>query len=130
MTVDFGQCWGTPNGQDLSMPSYMASGNLVVAEAVLRRWTTSRGQLLDDPNYGFNLTDMIGDDLSPSDVTYAQQQLAQEAAKDERVYSCSVVLTLVAGLASAVASVNTAAGPFRFVVAVSATTTSLLLVTS
>ena len=57
--VDFGTCWGTPNGQDLSMPSYMAKGFQVVAEAVLRRWSTTRGRLVDDPNYGENLVDMI-----------------------------------------------------------------------
>lgn len=127
--INLGTCWGTPNGQDLSMPSYMASGNQVVAEAVLRRWTTSRGQLIDDPNYGFNVMDLVSADLGPKDIAYAQQQLAAEAEKDERVRSASVNVALtVAGLLTISASVVTAAGPFRLVVAVSATSVSLLLV--
>jgi hypothetical protein len=127
--INFGTCWGTPNGQDLSMPSYMASGNLVVAEAILRRWTTGRGQLIDDPNYGFNVSDLISDDLSKKDVAYAQQQLAQEAEKDERVKSASVTLVLTSlGELRLDAFITTAAGPFKLVVAVSAVTTKLLLV--
>ena len=128
--INFGTCWGTPNGQDLSMPSYMATGNQVVAEAVLRRWTTSGGQLIDDPNYGsINVLDLISDDLSKKDIHYAQQQLAQEAQKDERVKSASVTLTLtVQGELRIDATIVTAAGPFKFVVLVSAVSVQLLLV--
>jgi hypothetical protein len=128
-TINLGTCWGTPSGQDLSMPSYMASGNQCVAEAILRRWGTSPGQLIDDPNYGYNLSDLISDDLSQGDIAYAQQSLAAEAQKDERVLSAKVVLQLtVAGLLTVVATIVTAGGPFQMVVAVSSVTTSLLLV--
>lgn len=127
--MNFGTCWGTPNGEGLSSPSYMATGNQAVAEAVLRRWNTSRGQLIDDPNYGFNVMDLVSDDLGPREIAYAQQQLAQEAQKDERVRSASVVVALtVAGLLSITATIVTAAGPFKLVVAVSATSVKLLLV--
>lgn len=127
--VNFGQGWGTPNGQDLSTPSYLAQGNQIVAEAILRRWSTGRGQLIDDPNYGFNVMDLVSDDLSPSDVAYAGQQLAAECEKDERVKRAQVVVSLtVAGLLSIVATVTTSLGPFKLVCAVSATSASLLLV--
>jgi hypothetical protein len=127
--VSFGSCWGTPNGQDLSTPSYMASGNQVVAEAILRRWTTSPGQLVDDPNYGRNVWDLVNAALSPRDLAYAQQQFSAEAEKDERVLSCPVVLTITAaGLVTLSATVTTAAGPFPLVVQVNAVTLALLLV--
>lgn len=125
--INLGSCWGCIT--DLSMPSYMASGNQCVGEAVARRWGTSPGQLVDDPNYGYNLTDLVGADLGPSDLAYAQQQAAAEAQKDERVLACSVTITLtVAGLLTVVALITTASGPFQLVVAVSATSTKLLLV--
>ena len=128
-TVNFGTCWGTPNGQNLSMPSYMASGNLCVAEAILRRWSTSPGQLVDDPNYGYNLTDLIADDLSPNDIAYAQQQLAAEARKDERVLQAIVVLSLsVAGVLTCTSTIYTTGGPFQFVLQVNQVTTQVLLV--
>jgi len=127
--INLGTCWGTPNGQDLSSPSYMASGQQAVAEAILRRWSTTRGRLLDDPNYGENATDMIGDDLTPAQLAYRQQQLSAEASKDERVLKAVVVVTLtVAGLLSIVGTITTAAGPFKLVVAASATSVTLLLV--
>ncbi len=127
--INFGTCWGTPNGQDLSMPSYMATGNQVVAEAVLRRWTCSQGQLIDDPNYGYNVMDLVSADLGKKDIAYAQQQLAAEAEKDERVRSATVTVTLsAAGVLDIQAAVVTAAGPFKLVVSVSATSVTLLLV--
>jgi hypothetical protein len=127
--VNFGTCWGTPNGDDLSMPSYMATGNQVVAEALLRRLGTTRGQLIDDPNYGYNVMDLVSDDLGPKDIAYAQQQIAQECLKDERVSGASVTLVLsVAGLLTISIFVTTAAGPFKLVVSVSATSVTLLLV--
>lgn len=126
---DFGTCWGTPSGQDLSTPSYMATGFQCVAEAVLRRWSTGPGQLIDDPTYGYNLTDLLSDDLSPADLAYAQQQAAAQAELDERVLQATVTLTLsVAGVLSVVAYLVTAAGPFKLVASVSAVGTQLLLV--
>ena len=127
--ADLGTCWGTPGGQDLSMPAYMATGNQCVGEAIARRWSTNPGQLIDDPTYGYNLTDLINDDLSPTQLAQAQQRAAAEALKDERVLRCSVTLTLtVAGLLSVVATVTTSNGTFQFVLAVSATTVNILLV--
>src|SRR5271165_4957596 len=127
--VNFGTCWGTPNGQDLSSPSYMATGNLCVAEAILRRWTTGPGELVDDPNYGYNLNDLISDDLSPSDLMRAGQRAGAEAQKDERVLKCVATVTLtVAGVLTVGATVVTAKGPFQFVVNVSAVSVNLLLV--
>jgi phage baseplate assembly protein W len=128
-TINLGTCWGTPSGQDLSMPSYMASGAQCVAESILRRWSTTQGRLQDDPNYGYNLTDLLSDDLSPADLAYAQQQAAAQAQLDERVLQCKLTLTLsVAGSLDVVAFVTTDAGPFKFIASVSAITTQLLLV--
>lgn len=127
--VNFGTSWGTPLGQDLSSPSYMASGNRVVLEAILRRWTTPTGALIDDPNYGYSLIDLVSDDLSPRDLQVAQQRLAAEATKDERVRRADVKLSLsVAGLLTVDTTITTTQGPFRFVLAVSAVTPLTLLV--
>jgi hypothetical protein len=118
--INFGTCWGTPNGQDLSSPSYMASGFLIVAEAILRRWSATQGRLIDDPNYGYNLTDLIGDDLSSDDMRSAEQLAGVEAQKDPRVLACTVTLTFVDNAVTVRAKVTTAAGPFQLVASVSA----------
>lgn len=126
--VDFGTCWGTPNGQDLSMPSYMAKGFQVVAEAVLRRWSTTRGRLVDDPNYGTNVTDSISDDLSPRDIARLNQSLAAEAQKDERVLKAVVSVTLTAGVLIVTGAIQTAQGQFKLVVSASQAGVQLLQV--
>lgn len=119
--ANFGTCWSNP-GTDLTMPAVMATGFQVVAEAILRRWATTRGQLIDDPDYGFALNDMIGSDLGPGDLDYAQQQAGDEAQKDERVQSAVVTLSLnnATQMLTVTANIGTAAGPFQFVAAVSA----------
>jgi hypothetical protein len=111
------------------MPSYMAGGTLVVAEAILRRWTTSPGQLIDDGDYGYSLVDLISQDLSPSDIAYAQTQAGVEAEKDERVLGAVVQLDFsVQGVVSVSAIITTANGPFSLTASVSAIGVSNLLV--
>jgi hypothetical protein len=126
--TDFGQCWSCID--DLTSPAVMVSGNRAVAEAVLRRWGTSPGELIDDPDYGFNLSDLISDDLGPSDIALAQQQAGAEAEKDQRVLSATVTLTLnnETGILTVNALIETATGPFTLVASVSAVGTQLLLV--
>jgi hypothetical protein len=126
--VNFGTCWGTPFGQDLSTPSYMASGLLVVAEALLRRWTTTQGTLIDDPSYGENIYDLVGDDLSLRDIAYAQQRFESQGTADPRVLSCTVVLALVLGVLTLTATIVTAAGPFKLVLPASGVSPQILLV--
>ena len=128
--TNLGTCWSTGNTVNLTMPALMASGFQVVAEAIIRRWATTAGRLIDDPNYGLNLVDEIGDDLSPSDVVQLQQAASAEAEKDERVLSCAVQMTLnpVTGAMTVNAQVDTAAGPFSLVAAVSSVGVALLLV--
>lgn len=127
--VNFGTCWGTPLGQDLSMPSYMATGDQVVIEAVLRRWTTTRGQLIDDPNYGENVWDLVSADLGPRDIARKQIALAAEAQKDERVRRADVTVVMaVTGAVTITARIFTVNGTFKLVLGVSQVTPLTLLV--
>lgn len=118
--VNFGTCWGTPLGQTLSTPSYMATGQQAVAEAILRRWSARPGQFIIDPNAGYCLLDLLGQSMTPSDVANAQQQSAAEALKDQRVKSSVVTIALLANGALRVSGAfATALGPFSLVVSVS-----------
>lgn len=129
MAVDFGSCWSCTD--DLVMPSTMASGNRVVAEAIVRRWGTPRGRLVDDPNYGLDLTSEVSNDLGPGDIARLSQAAAAEAQKDERVLSAKVTIVLTAaGILTIVGVITTANGPFQLVAAVSAITVSLLQVST
>jgi len=125
---DFGSCWSCVT--DVVMPSTMATGFRCVAEAVARRWQTPRGGLVDDPNYGFDLTDLVGEDLDVRTLSRYADSAAAEATKDERVQRASVQLSLVGGLLMVVGAIETAAGPFRLVVAVSQVSVTLLEVST
>lgn len=126
-TPDFGSAWSCTT--DLAMPASYASGFRVVAEAILRRWQTPRGGLIDDPNYGFDLSDFIGADLDRSVLANLAHNAGAEAEKDERVLSCQVSATLAGELLLISGTVETAEGPFALVVSVSAVTITLLQVT-
>lgn len=128
---NFGLGWSCVT--DLTSPSIMVTGFRIVAEAIIRRWSTPRGGLLEDPSYGYDLTDSIGDDIGPADLARMSQGAAEEAQKDERVRNCYVTMGMLAGefgtgVLSVQARVETADGPFILVAAVSQITVTLLQV--
>ena len=112
------------------MPAITASEFQCVAEAIVRRWMTPRGQLIDDPNYGYDLTDAINEDLGAADLARIAYLAGQEAAKDERVLACPTQITLDQfGNMNVLGQVTTASGPFDLVVSVNVVTVALLQVT-
>jgi phage baseplate assembly protein W len=125
---NFGTCWSCVS--DLTSPAVLAAGNQVVAESLLRIWTTSPGDLIDDPDYGENLQDLLSDDVSTADLAYAQQKAGVAATRDQRVLSCQVQLALNPQTQNLAvnAQVVTAQGPFTLVASVSAITVALLQV--
>lgn len=123
---NFGISWSCVS--DLTMPSVMVSGFRVVAEAVLRRWSTPRGGLIEDPTYGYDLTNAIGEDIDAQTLASMSQGAATEAEKDPRVRACFVTLGLINSVLTVQARIETAEGPFTLVAAVSGITVTLLQV--
>jgi phage baseplate assembly protein W len=112
--------------KDIDPGGRVVSGFTVVAEAIARRWVTPRGRLIGYPNYGFDLTQYVNADMNPRDIAGLSAGAAAEALKDERVESCAVTATLLTGILTVVAEVETAQGPFTLTVAVSDVTVQLL----
>lgn len=123
----FGSCWSCIS--DLVMPATMATGFQVVGEAVVRRWQTPRGGLIGDPNYGLDLSDMVGADLTRVEIAALANAASSEAEKDERVLSCDVTLTFFNGTMTVIGRIQTAQGPFQLVVSVDQVSVTLLQVT-
>ncbi len=125
MAVDFGtelSCVG-----DVASDSRTVSGFHVVAEAVVRRWTTPRGRLIGYPNYGYDITQYINDDMSPRQIQGMIAGMQAEALKDERVSGCIVSATLAEdGSLTFESSIDTAQGPFVFSIAADAVSVKLL----
>ena len=70
------------------------TGARVVAEACLRRLMTPRGSLPYDLDYGYDLRDLLNEDLSAGDLRRHELAAELELEKDERIDSADVTLTL------------------------------------
>lgn len=115
---------------DLTKAMSASSGRRALGEAIARRLQTPRGRLIDDPNYGFDLTGEIDNDIAPADIARIQSGVEAECVKDERVLSATCVLTFVSSTLTAVITLVDAAGPFVLVVAASNVGVTLLQVGS
>jgi hypothetical protein len=113
---------------DLDPMGTVVTGRLMLAQALIRRWTTPRGRLLDDPNYGYSVTDELNDDIGPYDISRIASNMDAEAVKDERVVSSSTTVQFIAstGVLNTSSIINDGSGPFPLVLAISAVTVEIL----
>lgn len=106
------------------------SGRQCLVQAIARRYITARGRLIDDANYGYDLTQYVNDDLKPADIGRIQAGAEAEAKKDERVLEATAKITLtVAGIMIVTIALTDAVGTFFLVLSVSEVTIQLLSVT-
>lgn len=68
------------------------TGAELVRLALYRRFTTRRGQLIDDPEYGFDVRAYVGEGVTEQEIALAPLRLAAEARKDDRVSAVEVTL--------------------------------------
>lgn len=114
---------------DCSPEMAEVSGRRSLLEAIARRLITPRGRLIDDPNYGFDLTQFINDDVSPADLARIKSGIEAEGIKDERVISIVAGLNLLAsGVLIVTVDITDEAGEFSAVLSVNAVTISILTV--
>jgi len=127
MTIDFGLDISCID--DFADDGRSVTGRRLLAEAVCRRYNTPRGQLIDDPNYGYFLPDFINADVTTEDIGELQAGAAQEAEKDERVDSATADAVLEAdGTLTLTVTLDDGDGPFQFVASVTDVTVELLTV--
>ena len=99
---------------DLDPAMVEVGGNLVLIQACARRLITPRGAQIDDANYGYDIEQWLGADVSAADVAQIQVQIQQELLKDERVLACTAALTFTEDTIVANVQVTGANGPFTF----------------
>lgn len=87
---------------------------LVVAQAALRRLTTPRGALLDDPDYGLDVQSYVHKAMTTAELRAMAGQIRLELLKDDRIEDADVTAT-PAGENRYSLSIRgvTAAGPFE-----------------
>lgn len=108
----------------------LVSGPTVLVQALLRRFQTERGTLIDDENYGLNVQSWVGKRTDTAQIFAWQQSLVNEAQKDQRVQKARarIVTDPVSQKLFFTLTVETAEGPFTLTVAVSAVSVELLSV--
>lgn len=126
----------TDYGMDLSLDGDLTeegstvTGDLLIAQALKRRWETPRGMLLDDDDYGTDVAENLNADVDALDIARIQTELCAEAEKDERVLSCavnSVQFDQTKGTLTVVLEVTkNDGGSFRLTIAVSSVSVELL----
>lgn len=115
---------------DIDLQGREVDGLTCLAQALYRRIISPRGSLIDDPNYGFDITRFLDDDMGKDDAARVGAGVDAELLKDERVVRSQTTATLVTGgVLNLVTVVKPSTGPtFRLVVAATSVTVQLLQV--
>ena len=114
---------------DLTGQMAEVSGRLCAVQAWARRLITSRSSLVDDPNYGYDLSDYIDADVTEAEIKEIQGGVDEELLKDERCLQCTSTVTFLSGALRVVASCQDADGPFRLTLNVTDVNIEVLEVT-
>ncbi len=130
MTTDYGiDVWCDA---DLDPLLRNVTGERLMAQAMLHRLQTRPGMLLDDPTYGFGLSDLLSEETSPAELASISARMENELEKDERVLSVDVKGTAIeeAGAFTYEFDItgHGAAGPFALTIGVDGVTVELLRV--
>lgn len=66
-----------------------------VAYSIVRRITTERGSLIDDPDYGIDIRDFLHLDMTPAQLNSIAAQVQYEVQLEPRVLSNAVTVSKV-----------------------------------
>ncbi len=127
MTVDYGRDLSCV--RDLTDEMRMVSGGLLLAQALTRRWSTPRGMLIDDPDYGTDLRQNINESFDTLALQLMKSELRAEAIKDERVIDCIITESTylqATGLVVFKVEIETLEEVLELVVSVSSLTVALI----
>lgn len=123
---DFGQSFACVT--DLRPNFGVVTGRRLLAEAVARRITTPRGQLIDDPDYGLDVREWLNDAMTPAQIQRLPALVDAELQKDERIVASTTEATFVNSTLHLTVTIDDGDGPFPLTIAVSALTVELLTV--
>lgn len=103
-------------------------GDAMMAEQLIRRITTRRGQLDFSPNDGIDIRDELREDMTPDDVFHMKQKVENELLKDERADDADVLASWDPQTSAVTLSmtITKATGGFKLVVKVTDVTVDLL----
>lgn len=111
---------------DLGRVFSLVSEEDCLRQDLLHRFTTPRGSLFYDANYGYDVRQFLGQPLSARDVFRIGAGLTNETRQDDRVLDATTKVTLLSNGFTAAITVRTAEGPFTFTLQVTPDLVSLV----
>lgn len=111
---------------DLDPGMIEVDGRRCLAQAIARRLMTPRNGLIDDPNYGYDLTAFLNGDFDQAPLARMNGQIIAECLKDERVVAATSQVVVSGGVLIVTISLTDGLGPFPLVLSVSSVTVSIL----
>jgi hypothetical protein len=105
---------------DLDPAFALISDKRAVGEAIARRLMTPHGSIDYDADYGYDVRDLLNEDMGPAELLAAQSAIVDEAEKDERVLHATLDLVFVpeSDTLSLPLTLELADGPFELVLSV------------
>lgn len=114
---------------DLDPVLRTVTGKTLLAQAIVRRLTTPRGMLIDDPNYGLDVREWLSMEMTPIVLARLRAAVRSELEKDERVSSVNVDTTFTNGVLTMNLFINANEDdPLSLVLAVTDVTVTILSV--
>lgn len=111
---------------DLDPGMIEVDGRRCLAQAIARRLITPRGGLIDDPNYGYDLTAFLNGDFDQPTLARMNGQIVAECLKDERVVSASSQVVVTGGVLIVTIAITDGLGPFPLVLSISNVSVQIL----
>jgi len=111
--IDFGVDLICATDLDPGFRELAADDPRLVAEACLRRLQTPRGGLIDDPDYGYDVREILRTPMTRDQLAAVPARIRAELAKDDRILSLDVdVQQLSTEAVRLVIHAETDVGPF------------------
>jgi phage baseplate assembly protein W len=104
-------------------------GITLLVEALFRRLITPRGRLIGDPDYGFDVRDLVNEGLSEiTGIASIKAQIEMECMKDQQVESVDVTPTWIPSTGELLLEIvgESGLGPFSLVLSVTTISVTLL----
>ena len=114
---------------DMDATGRTISGTRALAECSLRRLTTPEGSLEYDTEFGYDLRDLVNEDLDARDLRRHQTRAEMQLELDERIRSASVTLTLNTATSTLMVRVSgtlVTGSDFAFVLAIDKVSSTVL----
>lgn len=107
----------------------LTSSKSIIVDALARRLLTPSGSLPFHPDYGLDLRQWLNEGMTQDKIFQIKASVQSELLKDERVASVNALVTFdfATSTLTLQVEVESAVGPFKFTLGVSAVTIDLLV---